>query len=511
MKAFLMFPEQDFDWQRPLLPHHQPLIQDLELNTLFQAMAQDDDYIFEVSKKAVLASTRDVDVIRYRQSILQDCLNNTAVVRAIYQIPIEAILNKRRGWMGIYTSYPSGILNSAVEMVQMFMELLKKLKQIANTHAGQFQSEGFARFFAMIQTELNDDYFSLVQDHLKALKFRDGVLLSATVGRGNEGTDYVLRQPNDNDQNWLERVFSPKAPVYSFRLHPRDDHGARAVADLKNRGINLVANALAQSSDHIDSFFKMLRAELAFYVGCLNLADQLKQMGAPTAFPVPVDSTERRHTYGGLYDLCLALTLKQNIIGNDGAADGKDLVMITGANQGGKSTFLRSIGLAQLMMQCGLFVPADSFRANVCEAIFTHFKREEDASMTSGKLDEELSRMSLIVDAITPHSMLLFNESFAATNEREGSEIGRQIISALLEKRIKIFFVTHLYELAHGFYRRGMANAFFLRAERQEDGERTFKVTRGSPLQTSFGIDLYNNIFGKDQASLANLSNLRET
>ncbi|EGD50050.1 DNA mismatch repair protein MutS domain protein [Thermoanaerobacter ethanolicus JW 200] len=63
--------------------------------------------------------------------------------------------------------------------------------------------------------------------------------------------------------------------------------------------------------------------------------------------------------------------------------------------------------------------------------------------MKSGKLDEELSRMSDIVDNIKPNSMVLFNESFAATNEREGSEIARQIITALIEKRIKVFFVTH--------------------------------------------------------------------
>ncbi len=70
------------------------------------------------------------------------------------------------------------------------------------------------------------------------------------------------------------------------------------------------------------------------------------------------------------------------------------LVMITGANQGGKSTFLRSIGLAQLMMQCGMFVPAESLSSNVCDGIFINFKREEDATMKCGKLDEELSRMS---------------------------------------------------------------------------------------------------------------------
>lgn len=118
--------------------------------------------------------------------------------------------------------------------------------------------------------------------------------------------------------------------------------------------------------------------------------------------------------------------------------------------------------------------------------------------MKSGKLDEELARMSGIVDNLTADSLALFNESFAATNEREGSEIARQIVCALLEKGAKVFFVTHLYEFAHGLYSKKMDNAVFLRAERQADGERTFKLYEAEPLETSFGKDLYNEIFGEN-------------
>ena len=75
--------------------------------------------------------------------------------------------------------------------------------------------------------------------------------------------------------------------------------------------------------------------------------------------------------------------------------------MITGANQGGNSTLVRALGLAQLMMQSGMFVGADSFRANVCSGVHTHYKREEDLTMEGGKLDEELGRMSQLVDRLT--------------------------------------------------------------------------------------------------------------
>jgi DNA mismatch repair ATPase MutS len=94
----------------------------------------------------------------------------------------------------------------------------------------------------------------------------------------------------------------------------------------------------------------------------------------------------------------------------------------------------------------------------------------------------------------------LCNESFAATNEREGSEIARQIVSALLEKGIKVVFVTHLSAFARLFYEREGGNAIFLRAERLPDGTRTFRLKEAKPLETSYGIDLYHKIFGAEKA-----------
>jgi len=195
-----------------------------------------------------------------------------------------------------------------------------------------------------------------------------------------------------------------------------------------------------------------------------------------------------------LRDASLALRA-DHIVGNDVDAAGKPLVIITGANSGGKSTFLRSVGLARLMMQCGMFVTARSLRGSVCRQIFTHFIREEDRDMVSGRLEEELKRMSVIADQITPHSLVLFNESFAATNEREGSEIGRQVVRALLEADIRIFFVSHQFDFADSF-RRHPETTLFLRAPRQRNGERTYKLIVAEPLPTSYGEDPYYRIGG---------------
>jgi hypothetical protein len=497
MKAFLLFKDRDFDSKRELPWNGQALTQDLELSTLFSGMARDDKFLFDVARSVIFAGLEnDLETINYRQNVLWDCLNNALVVRAVYDVAVSAIEGEKGSYWSYFGSrYPGGILHRAIDGLQMFVIKLKKLRGIADEHAGKFESAGFRTFFAMLQRELDAEFFSRIDEHLKELKFRDGVLISAELGKGYKGVNYVLRKAPSRKQNWLDRIFGPKPPGYTFHLHPRDESGAKALSTLKDRGINLAANALAQSSDHILSFFGMLRTELAFYLGCLNLHERLSQKGEPTCCPVPAAEGERRLAFGGLYDVCLSLSMEKGIVGNDATADGKELVIITGANQGGKSTFLRSIGIAQLMMQAGMFVPAESFRSALCNGLVTHYKREEDVTMESGKFAEELGRMSEIVEHVTSSSMLLFNESFAATNEREGSEIAGQIVTALLEKHVRIFFVTHLYEFAHCFREKKMQSAIFLRAERLPDGARTFRLVEGEPLQTSYGKDLYDAIF----------------
>ena len=501
LKAYLMYRDQDFDLAREPGRHTAALVQDLELTSLFAAMSQGDNWLAEVVKKAVLASTSDLDTIRYRQDILKDCLEREAIVREIYELVVETIETERKhNYYGYRRRYPTLILHGAVSVLEMLVDKLRRLRAIAEQHVTTFESDGFRTLFAMLCEQLDDDYFDTIRRHLKQLKFERGVLISARLGDGNKGADYVLRSENARRDDWVTRVFGPKAAGYSFQLHPRDESGARALSELNDRGINLVANALAQSTDHVMSFFTTLRVELAFYVGCLNLHARLAAQGEPVCFPCPAAAGERRHSGTGLYDVCLALNLGRPAVGNELNADGKDLVIVTGANQGGKSTFLRSIGLAQVMMQCGMFVPAISFEANVCERILTHYKREEDPSMKSGKFDEELSRMSDIVDDVRPNSLLLFNESFAATNEREGSEIARQIVTALIERRIKVFFVTHQYDFAHGMEAGNPPAALFLRAGREADGARTFKIVEGRPLDTSYGADLYGRIFADGAA-----------
>jgi hypothetical protein len=496
-----MHPGQDFDLARDLPPNAGILAQDLELETLWQAMADGDKFVHEMAERALLLSLTDPAAIVYRQRILADCLAQPAAVRELYELAVAGAEGERtayRGWA--LRDSPDTILARSAAVLGFFASQLKLLRAFAEEHTGRFGSEGFCQLFGMLIKELSDGYLAEIEWHLKELRFRGGALISAQLGQGNKGIRYVLRRRRE--QTWLERLSRGRSG-YSFQIADRDDSGHQALSELHGRGVSLVANALAQSTDHILSFFRMLRSELAFYVGCLNLHERLAGKNEPVCFPVPLPVNQLGLSASGLYDPSLTLHIGPRVVGNDVAADGTTLLMITGANQGGKSTFLRGVGLAQLMTQCGMFAPAQELRISVCNGVFTHCKREEDAGMEMGKLDEELARMSDIVDQVSPGCVVLCNESFASTNEREGSQIAREVVRALLDRGIRVLFVTHLFDLAHRFHAEAPPGTLFLRAERRPGGERTFRITPAEPQPTSYGADLYQEIFGASSGGTA--------
>lgn len=497
MKPFLLYEAHDFNWTRAAPWGHQVLTQDLDLATLLDDMSGNDQYLRDVAARVVLAGLDDPAAIRYRQRVLRDCLAHPAVIRQLYQLAADTVDGEKKIYHFAFSNSSTAILQRSIEVLEFLRGRLQELRVIAETNAAGFASDGFAALFDMLTDHLSDDYLDAVDDHLNRLRFRSGVLISAQLGTGNHGRNYVLRTPRFEPSRWQRFTEEWFTPPHTLVIPERDEAGGRVLSELKDRGINLAANALAQSTDHVVAFFRSLCAELAFYVGCVNLHEALTKKRAELCFPVPGVVQEPDLTAEGLRDASLVLRLGHPVVGNDVRAAGKSLLVITGANQGGKSTFLRAIGLALLMMQSGMFVTARDFRASVSSGLFSHYKREEDTTMTSGKLDEELGRMSAIVDHLRPGSTVLLNESFAATNEREGSEIARQIVHALTESGVRVLLVTHLFELAQSLHDEPLDTALFLRADRRDGGHRTFRIVPGAPLPTSYGSDLYEKIFAQ--------------
>lgn len=494
MKVNLMNPDEDFDPLQAPPSNANDLVEDLGLNQLFSTMAQKDSFVEGVVRTAILCGLQDPEMVQYRQAVVDDFLHMPTVLVKMYSLVCDVIERKREGFLGLFSTHPSSIAHESIRLLTLYLEGLKDLRIIADEHISKAQSGGLKRFFAMLQDELSDEYLDKAVAYLNGLPYNEEMVMSVQLGKGHIGTHYTLVQ-SKTGSNWLGRTLDIRIRGNRIHVAAHDQYGLRALSDMKDRGLNVVANALAQSAEHILSFLTQLKAELAFFVGCLNLYTRLCSKQEPTCFPFPSQTNERKYLARGLYDISLSLSTTERVVGNDVDADGKELWVVTGANQGGKSTFLRSVGVAQMMMQSGMFVAAQELHGSLCSGIFTHFRREEDHGMNHGKFVEELNRMDTIVDQIQSNSLLLLNESFASTSEIEGVEIAIQLVRAFVEHDIRIVFVTHMYEFGRQFYEQGDPNILFLRAGRNPDGSRSFRIQPGTPLTTSFGRDLYDEIF----------------
>lgn len=503
MRPLLLAPDTDLDLARDLPSHSEVAARDLGLESVLRAMAGGDTLIHEVARHLVLDTQTDPQVILYRQAILQDCLDRPDAILEFYRLAEDTLLAEQRNpYLSLFSRRPTSILWRAVETLKVLDASLRRLRALADREAGTFHSGGLRRFVGMIQSELDDDYLALVQKQLGALQLRQGMVVSAQLGRGNKGARYTLQQPPSHRPGWREFLPLPEPDAFTFEVAGESD--TVALGELRDRGLNLVADALGRATDHVLGFFVLLRQELAFYVGCLNLHRRLLDRGAEICYPV-ADPQPRKLQVSGLRDLVLLLESDSAVVPNDLEADGRPLVVVTGANQGGKSTFLRSLGTAQLLLQAGMFVPARAFSSSLAGGIFTHYKREEDQALESGKFGEELRRMSDIVDEARPGALVLSNESFSATNEREGSAIGREVVEALLDSGVRVVLVTHLFELASSLLQERGESARFLRADRSDDGSRSYRLREGAPLATSYGQDLYARIFGGGTPSATSL------
>ncbi len=503
MKPYLLFDRYDEEPKRKI-ENQDDIIKDLNLDFIFNEMAQGDPYLCATAGNVILDSLMDIDRIKYRQNVVKDSLVNKPAISGFYTIASDVLqesayyrqANKPSFSKMVSVSYK--IRNSAA-LLELLVENLKRLKSLTSKYEKRFNSNGLLTFLKQMKTLLPESFFLKMQQHIEDMKFiSEGgkIIIGSQIGVGLKGTGHILRSISGSTSSKSSSGKKNSGKVANNEIPLNHISIVNNAKEIEDAGLVHILRLINCFNDTIIHFFELLRYESGFYLGCINLYTMLEKQNAVVSFPVPSDMKERNLVFEKLYDLSLFLKEKKQLVSNHLNVTSKNLYIVTGANQGGKSTFLRSIGLAQLLMQCGLFVPAAFFSSNVCDKIFTHFTREEDAGMNSGKLDEELLRINNIIRCITPHSLLMLNEPFATTTERDGSIIASEIVEALNEMNVKILFVTHLFEFSNGLFNRKLPGAIFLRAERKDNGDRTFCVNIGEPLLTSYGQDLFNSVIG---------------
>ena len=224
--------------------------------------------------------------------------------------------------------------------------------------------------------------------------------------------------------------------------------------------------------------------ELRFYIDWLRAIGPMESWGLPFCIPEFTEGeTELRQTY----DLVLADQIGSAVVKNDLFLRPQErILVITGPNQGGKTTFARALGQLYYLASLGLCVPGTAARLPLRDRVLTHFPREESEVRGSGRLQEELLRLRDLLGSATDSSLLILNEIFASTSARDGAALGRQMLGRIRGTGCMAVLVTFLGELAEEPGTVSLVST----VDPADPCRRTFRLERRPPEKMTYAMTL---------------------
>ena len=211
----------------------------------------------------------------------------------------------------------------------------------------------------------------------------------------------------------------------------------------------LMSSFFEKYNNFIDPLIEKFMHEIKFYLKYINYMKKFTNTGLKFCIPDIINSG---NVYAdNIYDLALAqkLIIHGNIpVANSFSFNDANILIVTGPNNGGKTTFARSIGQVYYLASLGLPVPGSSAMLNIPDKIFTHFEKSEAIENPEGRLEEELKRFKKIIDESTDKSVIIINEMLSSTTIMDGIEIGKKIIDLLIKRKCHAVYVTFIHELS---------------------------------------------------------------
>lgn len=502
MNSFLLYPDRNLSAETAY-PSFQDMYKDLNLNIVLKTMAQDDAFLMEQIRSVMMVPVCEPSVIGYRYGIIREFCGRRRLLDAMYQIGRQGCqlaeqYKKEREQNRSRSSVGAGFVIAAFHFIEKSLSLLQDLKA-AGEEEGGLESQGLTGFYKRFGAYPLAEFEAFHKQLLFYTTGGEGIF-SIRISGGLKLTRSRLRSCRSYKTASLTNT-SRKLLKFYYKVIKKDtilvedESLQRDLHTFLNQHMAELMKIYEPFIDDLLLFWRNYGREIGFYKGVNTLQTRMNELSLPFCYG-ECRTGEMKKEIEDLYELSLALYVQVRPVPNS-LESRAVLTVVTGANQGGKSTFLRSFGIAQVLMQCGMPVPAAKFCSGLYSRIHTHFTRKEDAMLSRGRLEEELKRMSGIISQLSSDSLLLLNESFASTTEKEGSQIAYNIIMPLYQKKIEVMMVTHLHEFAKRVYEEQKSGCEFLVAERKENGDRTFRMLRGKPHYSSYGTDLYKYMIGK--------------
>ncbi len=456
---------------------------DLNLDQIVAAVAGDREERGLITT-VLFSPLHDAGTVRYRQEVFQDLgdpglsaaarrfAGQMSEVRAhLRQLGEMRYRHQREGWL--------------LDAAAIYCDAVASLAgQLASARLG---SRALLAFREYVGSYVASAGFTALARDTHSRKDALGKIRYCTRIRG--GRVEVSRYTGEADYSSVvldtfDRFKQGAAKDYliHYRVQPGMNHVTAQIAELVARLFPEEFTALAeycrQHAAFADDGILLADSELQFYLAYLDYITPVRAAGLSFCCPEVSADSQAVHA-AGTFDLALAHKLaaaRRPVVTNDFALDGPERIfVVTGPNQGGKTTFARTFGQLHHLAAIGCPVPGSTARLFLPDRVFTHFEKEENLAAMTGKLEDDLIRIGQILRAATPASVVILNETFASTTVYDARFLGTKLITKLIRLGALGVYVTFVDELAS---LGGQVVSMMSTIVPGNPAERTYKVVR---------------------------------
>ncbi len=401
-------------------------------------------------------SLNDIDAITYRHEILRDLENSTLFEN------IQSFAQKMRAMRAhltqadkLYYTYQKE--RWFLDAVDMYCDAVHRL--VHDVTLVDLQSRGFLAFRDYMTNYANSGRFTSLLAETKKLKADLSTVTYCLLIRGNSikvrTYDAEIDYSVDVEETF-EKFKQGAVKDYraKFSTWPDMNHVEAqildAVAKLYPDLFSHLADYCAKNGTYLDETMAVFDREIQFYIAYLEYVARFKRKGLPFCYPHMSNQGKEVYNYEG-FDVALAyklMTENASVVCNDFYLQGKERVMVvTGPNQGGKTTFARTFGQLHYLASLGCLVPGKEAQLFLFDRLFTHFEKEENIKDLRGKLEDDLVRIDHILHQATSKSIIIMNEIFTSTTLHDALFLSKKIMENILALDVLCVCVTFIDEV----------------------------------------------------------------
>jgi DNA mismatch repair protein MutS len=450
----ILFQEAD-DSKSKVTPQAPESFVDLNLDQIIDAItAGKDEYEL---KPFFYTSLQDISAVHYRHGIFRD-LANPLLFEHI-QFFAKQMRTTREHLAQSAKLYHKFQKHSwFLDAVEIYCDTIKRLAD--NLLAADLQSTGFLAFREYVTYYAQSAPFTALLAETKKLKADLSTVRYCILIKGNGFKVRKYESEIDYSAD-VEEAFAKfkQGAVKSYRAKFGSQPTMNSVEE---KVLDFVALLYPDIFSHLDAYcatnhnyldkrIDRFDREVQFYLSYLEYIERFKRSGHNFCYPQISHECKEVYVYEA-FDFALAHKLIRDdlpLVCNDFyLKDRERILIVSGPNQGGKTTFARMFGQLHFLASIGCLVPGREARLFLFEGLFTHFEREENIKNLRGKLEDDLFRIHQILNRITPNSIVIMNESFTSTTLRDAIFLSKRILEKIIQLDLLCVCVTFIDELA---------------------------------------------------------------